>query len=144
MIVNIEKAIEKLYSLPRGKIFSNAKDISNIFKKSNIPYSKVLFNYEQGEQNANIKFVDIDKIEVTQPNITSSKVEKYIKDFNQNSAIPGVMYGKNIVIPDGHHRLTAAYLLGYDKIKVSLVQTFLKEYKSYFKENALLYKSKHL
>lgn len=119
-----ENVQDKLDSLPKGKIFDDAVDISGIFKKSNKSHNEVLVDYELGEDkgNAVTTEVKISDIQITQPNVTKKKVLRFLNDVNKLPPIPVVKYGRHIVIFDGHHRLVANWLAGRKTIKVSMVE----------------------
>ena len=119
----IYKAIEQLSKLPQGKIFDDAKNITGIFKQSKLIHNKVLVDFENMRQTSYITEIPLSNIRITQSNIRENKVIDIIKSYNKNITIPGVRYGEVVVIPDGHHRLTAAFLLGLNKIKVELVDS---------------------
>lgn len=121
---SIESAQDKLDSLPKGKIFDDAVDISSIFKKSNKSHNEVLVDYETGEGDGNAVTteVKISDIQITQPNITKNKVLRFLKDVNKLPHIPVVKYGRQIVTFDGHHRLVTAWVAGHKTIKVSMVK----------------------
>lgn len=117
-----ESAQDKLDSLPKGKIFDDAVDISGIFKKSNKSHNEVLVDYETEDGNIVITEVKISDIQITQPNITKKKVLRFLKDVNKLPPIPVVKYGRQIVTFDGHHRLVTAWLAGHKTIKVSMAE----------------------
>ncbi len=119
----IPNPINLLEGLPKGRIFDDAKLIDGIFQKSKHSWSETIEMFEKNIDNAIIKELDVSKITITQPNIQSNKVKKMLEEFNKTPMLNAVQFkdGK-IVIYDGHHRLTSAYLLGKKKIKVNLVK----------------------
>ena len=121
----IEKAIENLNKLPEGKttFFKNdVKDISSIFTLSKRTNNSVLVDFEKNEHRAAMKIIPIKNIKITQPNIIKSRAEKMLVNFNKLPIINAVKYKNEVVIYDGHHRLTIHYLLGIKNIKTNLVE----------------------
>lgn len=119
-----ESAQGKLDSLPKGKIFDDAVNITGIFKKTNKSHNEVLVDYESGEDDGEVVTteVKISDIQITQPNVTKNKVLRFLNDVNKLPPIPAVKYGRHIVIFDGHHRLIANWLAGRKTVKVSMVE----------------------
>lgn len=121
----IEKAIENLNKLPEGDttFFKNdVKDISSIFTLSKRTNNSVLVDFEKNEHRAAMKIIPIKNIKITQPNIIKSRAEKMLVNFNKLPIINAVKYKNEVVIYDGHHRLTVHYLLGIKNIKTNLVE----------------------
>ena len=117
------QANQKIDNLPPGKIFGDAKNIESIFKKSQHEWSKVVELFEKNKSTSSPQFLDIKDIYITQPNIQSNKVKKLISNFNSAPSINVVEFedGEKVIY-DGHHRLTANWALGNDKVKVNLVK----------------------
>lgn len=69
-----------------------------------------------------MKIIPIKNIKITQPNIIKSRAEKMLVNFNKLPIINAVKYKNEVVIYDGHHRLTVHYLLGIKNIKTNLVE----------------------
>jgi hypothetical protein len=120
---DLESAIEKIDSLPNGKLFDDAKNIEGVFKKSKYSWNKVIVAYEQGEEEHHIVTINVNDIHITQPNIQANKVLKMIGDINKVPRINVVQFSSGEqVIYNGHHRLIAYWALGKEKIKVNLVK----------------------
>ena len=89
-------------------------------------YQKELFSMMPKDKNKDagkITEIDLDKIEITQPNIQSNKVKKMLSNTKELPLIDVVQFKDGTyAIPDGHHRLTTGYLLGEKKIKVNLIK----------------------
>ena len=119
----LQNATNKLNSLPNGKIFDDAKSIVGIFDKSERSWSEVIEAYEKNQQNAIQQVVDVRNIHITQPNIQSGKVIDIMKNI-ENVPIVNVVQFENgeMAIYDGHHRVTANYLLGDYKLLVNIVK----------------------
>ncbi len=121
----IEKALKILNNLPGGtsSFFKNdVKDISSIFTLSKRTNNSVLVDFEKNEHRAATKIIPIKNIKITQPNIIKSRAEKMLLNFNKLPIINAVKYKNEVVIYDGHHRLTIHYLLGIKNIKTNLVE----------------------
>lgn len=73
---------DRLESLPKGKIFDDAKRIDGIFNKSKHSWNETIEMFEKNKSNGNLKYVKIEDIEITQPNIQSNKVKNIIKNLN--------------------------------------------------------------
>jgi uncharacterized ParB-like nuclease family protein len=113
----------KIDELPVGKIFSDAKKIDGIFKKSGYTWSEVIEAFEKNQDSAKPQTVNIKDIKITQPNIQSEKVKKMIDDIDKVPPINVVQFKNGEkAIYDGHHRLAAKWALGETKIKVNLVK----------------------
>ncbi len=120
-IIPSEK-LEIFKSLPLNKtFFEDSRDITKIFYKSKKIYNEVLYQYEQNEDSAKIKLVNIKDIEITQPFVREGLVLKMIQNIKNLPPIPAVKYGNKLVIFDGHHRLTAYWLMNKKQVKVSEV-----------------------
>lgn len=112
----------KIESLPKGKIFDDAKVISGVFKMSKHSWNEVIVAYEKHEEEHHIKVIDVDSIRITQPNIQSGKVIKMMEHVGSLPVINAVKFPNGeIAIYDGHHRLMAHWALGINKIKINLV-----------------------
>ena len=70
-----EEAEKILDDLQKGTIFDDAKRIETIFKKSNHSWSEVRETLDKDKDSGKITEIDLDKIEITQPNIQSNKVK---------------------------------------------------------------------
>ena len=116
----LDKAMDKLQALPEGKMFSDAKNIESVFKKSKHTWSEVIETFEKHESDSVESTIPIKDIRITQPNIQINKVEKMLnaKDL---PLINVVKFKDDYAIYDGHHRLMVAWVLGESKIKVNLV-----------------------
>jgi hypothetical protein len=113
----------KIDVLPVGKIFSDAKKIDGVFKKSQYTWSEVIEAFEKNKESAKPQFINIKDIKITQPNIQSEKVKKMIDDIDKVPPINVVQFKNGEkAIYDGHHRLMANWALGETKIKVNLVK----------------------
>lgn len=120
---NLESAIDKVESLPKGKLFDDSKRIDNIFKISKHSWNEVIIAYEQHEEKHHIVYVDISEIHITQPNIQSNKVMNMFDNIEKLPRINVVQFSNGEkAIYDGHHRLIAHWALGEKKIKVNLVK----------------------
>ena len=118
-----EEAEKILDDLPKGTIFDDAKRIETIFKKSNHSWSEVRETLDKNKDSGKITEIDLDKIEITQPNIQSNKIKKMLSNTKELPLIDVVQFKDGTyAIPDGHHRLTTGYLLGEKKIKVNLIK----------------------
>lgn len=115
--------LNALDALPKGKIFDDAKRIDGIFKKSKYGWSEVIETFENNKDSAKIKYINIDDIEITQPNIQTNKIIKIIKNLDNVPLINVVEFkdGKKVIF-DGHHRLISFWVLSKTKIKVNLVK----------------------
>ena len=126
--ISVDTAYDKIDRLPQGKIFNDAKRIDGIFNKSKHSYSEVIEAFEKNKAKNNIEFVSVKDVHITQPNIQSNKVKRMIDNFTKSSPINVVQFQDGeMSIYDGHHRLTAAWVLGKNKIKVNLVKTGIKK-----------------
>ena len=120
---SLESAIDKVESLPKGKLFDDSKQIDSIFKMSKKSWNEVIVAYEQHEEKHHIVYVDISEIHITQPNIQSNKVTKMFDNIEKLPRINVVQFSNGEkTIYDGHHRLIAHWALGEKKIKVNLVK----------------------
>lgn len=118
----VEQAKNSLSNLPKGAIFSDAKDISTLFTVSTRAHNSVLVDYEEGESAAKVVDVPISAIHVTQRSVREGKLTKFLDTDTSPPPIPGVLYGNKVVITDGHHRLVSAALRGKKTVAVSLVK----------------------
>jgi len=126
--ISVNTAYDKIDRLPHGKIFNDAKRIDGIFNKSKHSYSEVIEAFEKNKAKNNIEFVSVNDVHITQPNIQSNKVKQTITSFDDTATINVVQFPDGeMAIYDGHHRLTAAWAIGKDKIKVNLVKTGIKK-----------------
>jgi len=116
----LDKAVEKIQALPQGQLFSDAKNIEGVFKKSKHTWSEVIETFEKNQDQAKETQIPVKDIQITQPNIQMRKVEKMLgtKDL---PLINVVKFKDGYAIYDGHHRLMTAWALGDKKIKVNLV-----------------------
>ena len=121
---NLEAVHKKINDLPKGKIFDDAKYIDGIFKKSKHTWSEVIENFEKSKEAGKLQTLNVKDIHVTQPNIQANKVIGMITDNITKLPPINVVQFKNgeMAIYDGHHRLTAYWALGENKIKVNLVK----------------------
>jgi hypothetical protein len=118
-----EVAKGRVDELPKGTIFEDAKSITSVFKKSQRPWSDVVYGFEQNKKNAREELVSIKDIQITQPNIQSNKVKKMIDSRTKTPVINAVKYKNgDIVIFDGHHRLVAKWAKGKKAIKLNIVK----------------------
>jgi len=120
--VNTQVAMDKVNSLPKGKMFDDARKIDTVFKRSSHTWSEVIETFEKNQSDASIKTVNIKDIQITQPNIQAHKIENMLKDFGKLSLINVVEFPDGLAIYDGHHRLIVAWAMGEKKIKVNLVK----------------------
>lgn len=113
----------RIDDLPKGRLFDDAKNISNIFTKSQRSWSEVVETYEKHRNSAKVEYADIADIHITQPNIQSNKVKKLIADIDNIPNINVVEFqdGEKAIY-DGHHRLVANWALGNAKIKVNIIR----------------------
>jgi hypothetical protein len=121
----IEKALKALDALPEGKTAffkGDVKEITSIFQQSKRNNNSVQVDFENNEQGAIEKIIYLSDINITQPNVIKSKVEKMLTIFSKLPSINAVKYKDETVIYDGHHRLLTAYLLGIKTIKINLVK----------------------
>jgi hypothetical protein len=119
----LEAAIEKIDSLPVGKIFDDAKRIDDIFDITKHSWSDVVNAFEKAQDSAKVQQVNLNDIHITQPNIQANKVKKMMADINKTPTINVVQFKNGEkVIYDGHHRLLANWALGENRIKVNLVK----------------------
>jgi hypothetical protein len=126
--ISVESAYNKIDSLPQGKIFDDAKRIDNIFNKSKHSYSEVIEAYEKNKNNNTTQFVTVKDIHITQPNIQSNKVKQTITSSDVTAPLNVVQFPDGeMAIYDGHHRLTVAWAMGKNKIKVNLVKAGANE-----------------
>lgn len=117
------QGINNLNSLPKGKIFDDAKSIEGVFPKSKHSYSEVAQAFEENRDKSRVQEVDLKDIHITQPNIQSKKVEKMVNDLDKTPTLNVVQFpsGEKAVF-DGHHRLTSNWVAGNSKVKVNLVK----------------------
>lgn len=115
-------AIENVNGLPQGSTFEDAKKIDGIFNRSVHTWSETIEAFEKNKTDSNLTSVNVADIKITQPNIQSNKVEAMISKKGELPIINAVQFKDEIVIYDGHHRLTAAWATGETKIKVNLVK----------------------
>jgi hypothetical protein len=118
----MKKAHSKIDSLPKGTMFDDAKRIENLFNKSGRSWSEVIETLEKNKSKSRPTAVDIKDISITQPNIQANKVKKMIDSGNLPLIDVVQFEDGEMAIHDGHHRLTAAWALGENKIKVNLVK----------------------
>lgn len=121
---NLEAAYKKVNELPKGKIFDDAKVIAGVFKKSKHDWNEVIVAYEKNEEQHHIVTVNVKDIYITQPNIQANKVNAMITNsITKLPRLNAVQFKDGeIAIYDGHHRLTAYWALGENKIKLNLVK----------------------
>jgi hypothetical protein len=118
-----DSVYDKIDKLPQGRIFDDAKRIDSIFKKSSHGWSETVETFEANQKNGKSQLVNVDDIEVTQPNIQSNKVKKLIDNLDKAPEINVVEFPDGAkVIFDGHHRLVAHWAKGDKTIKVNLVK----------------------
>jgi hypothetical protein len=119
-----QEAYSKIDDLPKGKIFDDAKNIDQIFKRSKYTWSEVIETFEKNSYDAKPQVVSVKEISITQPNIQSDKVKKMIEDLDSTPDINVVQFKNGEkAIYDGHHRLVAHWALGENRIKVNLVKS---------------------
>jgi hypothetical protein len=121
-IVDFTRKLLKIDDLKNGAIFEDAKKIDGIFKISNHTWSEVIEVFEKNEKNATIQMVNIDDIQITQRNIQSEKVKRFIIQDKEFEPINAVEFADGLAIYNGHHRLTALWAIGKTEIKVNLVK----------------------
>jgi len=122
-VVNAKQVvIDKVNSLPKGKMFDDAKKIDAVFKKSSHTWSEVIETFEKNQSDANMNTVNIKDIQITQSNIQTHKIESMLKDFDKLPLINVVEFADGLAIYDGHHRLISAWAMGKKKIKVNWVK----------------------
>jgi hypothetical protein len=119
---NIDSAIDRIDSLPKGSTFEDAKRIDGIFNRSKHTWSEVIETFEKNQKDAKFKSVNVKDIQITQPNIQSIKVKNMIQDFSKLEPINVVQFSDGMAIYDGHHRLLTAWALGETKLKVNFVK----------------------
>ena len=120
---NSSIAFDKIDKLPKGKIFDDAKNIENIFKKSKHTWNEVINAYEQNKDTGELTFVDLNDVQITQPNIQANKAKQMVKDINNLPTINVVEFNDGEkVIYDGHHRLIANWAVNSNEIEVNLVK----------------------
>lgn len=119
----VELANKRIDELPKGKVFSDAKNIEGVFDRSRHSWSEVIEAAEQNKANAESQYIDLKNIHITQPNIQSEKVKKMVQDISDRKPIDVVEFpdGEK-AIHDGHHRLTANWALGNKKVLVNLIK----------------------
>ena len=118
----LKQAHSKIDSLPKGTMFDDAKRIETLFNKSRRSWSEVIETLEKNKSKSKPATVDIEEINITQPNIQANKVKEMI-DTGKLPLIDVVQFEDGeMAIHDGHHRLTAAWALGKKKIKVNLIR----------------------
>lgn len=109
-------------TLPKGSIFDDAKRIDGIFDMSTHTWSETVEVFERNKKSAKLKYIDINKIKITQRNIQSNKVKNIINVINSTPLINLVKFNDGeIVAYDGHHRLAAYWAIGKNKIKANIV-----------------------
>jgi hypothetical protein len=122
-IIQEDSINQKIDKLPQGKIFDDAKNIKDIFKKSSYSWSEVVELFEKNKHKSKPEILDIKDIHITQPNIQANKVKNMLDKVNNLSPINVVEFENGEkVIYDGHHRLVANWALNNNKIKVNLVK----------------------
>ena len=120
---NSSIAFDKIDKLPKGKIFDDAKNIENIFKKSKHTWNEVINAYEQNKDTGELTTVDLNDIQITQPNIQANKAKQMVKDINNLPTINVVEFNDGEkVIYDGHHRLITNWAVNNNEIEVNLVK----------------------
>jgi hypothetical protein len=120
---NIDNYMNKIESLPKGKLFSDAKNIESIFQKSQYTWSETIEAFEKNKKNSNKESVNIKDIYITQPNIQTGKLKNIIANISKTPDINVVEFSNGEkVIFDGHHRLVANWAIGNKKIKVNLAK----------------------
>lgn len=120
---SLESAIDRVESLPKGKLFDDAKVIDKIFKMSKHTWNEVIVAYEKHEDQYHIVTIDVNDIHITQPNIQANKVNKMLDNIDKLPRINVVQFSNGEkAIYDGHHRLIAHWALGERKIKVNIVK----------------------
>jgi len=122
-ILQEESINQKIDELPQGKIFDDAKNIKDIFKRSSYSWSEVIELFEKNKHKSKPEIVDIKDIHITQPNIQVNKVKNMLDKLNNLPPINVVEFedGEKVIY-DGHHRLVANWALNNNKIKVDLVK----------------------
>jgi len=121
-ISDLTRKLLKIDDLKNGTIFEDAKRIDSIFKLSNHTWSEVIEAFEKNEKDATIQMVNIQDIQITQRNIQSEKVKRFIIQDKELELINAVEFEDGLAIYDGHHRLTALWALGKTEINVNLVK----------------------
>ena len=120
---NSSIAFDKIDKLPKGKIFDDAKNIENVFKKSKHTWNEVINAYEQNKDTGELTTVDLNDIQITQPNIQANKAKQMVKDINNLPTINVVEFNNGEkVIYDGHHRLIANWAVNNNEIEVNLIK----------------------
>jgi len=120
---NSSIAFDKIDKLPKGKIFDDAKNIENVFKKSKHTWNEVINAYEQNKDTGELTTVDLNDIQITQPNIQANKAKQMVKDINNLPTINVVEFNNGEkVIYDGHHRLIANWAVDNNEIEVNLIK----------------------
>jgi len=112
----------KIDDLKNGTIFEDAKKIDSIFKVSKHTWSEVIEVFEKNEKNATTQMVNIQDIQITQRNIQSEKVKRFISQDKEFEPINAVEFEDGLAIYNGHNRLTALWALGKTEINVNLVK----------------------
>jgi hypothetical protein len=122
-IIQEESINQKIDELPQGKIFDDAKNIKDIFKRSSYSWSEVIELFEKNKHKSKPEIIDIKDIHITQPNIQVNKVKNMLDKVNNLPPINVVEFedGEKVIY-DGHHRLVANWALNNNKIKVNLVK----------------------
>jgi len=116
-------AFDKIDKLPKGKIFDDAKNIENVFKKSKHTWNEVINAYEQNKDTGELTTVYLNDIQITQPNIQANKAKQMVKDINNLPTINVVEFNNGEkVIYDGHHRLIANWAVNNNEIEVNLIK----------------------
>lgn len=120
---DVDSAMSRIDSLPKGSTFEDAKKIDGIFDRSKYSWSEVIETFEKHQKDAKIKSINIKDVKITQPNIQSNKVKAMLQDFDKLPPINMVQFKDELAIYDGHHRLITAWALGETKIKINLIKT---------------------
>lgn len=120
--INIDN-LNRIYNLPKGKLFDDAKNIETVFKKSKRTWSEVIENAEKHKDNSIRTRVDIKSINITQPNVQIHKIKNIIGNINHTPIINVVEFpdGERVIY-DGHHRLMANWAIGNLQIDVNLIR----------------------
>lgn len=119
---NMLTATQRIESLPRGTIFSDAKNITSIFATSRYAWNQVAAAVDTNAADGRMRSVSIQDIHITQPNIQSSKVEQILRRLPELPAIRVAQFADgSLAIADGHHRLVANWALGNQRVQVMIV-----------------------
>lgn len=118
-----DTANKKIDYLPQGKLFPDAKRIDGVFKRSSRSWSEVIEALEQNKESGEKTAVNTNDVHITQPNVQSRKVKEMIENPKEIKTIDVVQFPDGeMVIPDGHHSLTANWALGKESIEVNLIK----------------------